>query len=55
MNKPAELAFLLLFGAMFGLLLGIGLNPDLRRYTLGALCLFISAACLYYIISSRKR
>lgn len=55
MTKALELALLLLFGALFGLLLGVGLNPDLRRYTMMALCLFISAACVYYIVSSRKR
>ena len=55
MTKALELAMLVLFGALFGLLLGVALNPDLRRFTMMALCLFISAACIYYIISSRKR
>ena len=56
MSKALELAMLVLFGALFGLLLGIGLNPDLRRLTMMALCLFITAACLYWIVmENRKR
>lgn len=54
MKKATELAMLLLFGALFGLLLGVALNPDLRRNTLMALCLFIIAACVYWIVVSSK-
>lgn len=55
MQKATELAMLLLFGTLFGLLLGISINPDLRRYTLMALCLFIAAACVYWIVSSARK
>ena len=54
MTKVLELALLVLFGALFGLLLGISLNPDLRRYTMMALCLFIAAACVYWIVRASK-
>jgi positive regulator of sigma E activity len=53
-TKALELAMLVLFGALFGLLLGVALNPDLRRYTMMALCLFITAACVYWIVRASK-
>lgn len=49
-----QYVYLLLLGTLFGVLLGVGINDDLRSNVIIALSLFLIAICVYYLIAKRR-
>lgn len=54
MRTFVQYLYLILLGALFGMLIGIGVNPETRRFLILALALFVIAAALYMLLRRRE-
>lgn len=51
----AQFLYLLLMGALFGLLIGVGLDPQVRRYAIIVLAVLLAVAAIAYHSERHKR